>query len=219
MRLLIAVLLATGLLSPQIIIIAKKKATGSPFDVGFNFRANQSYEADDHSTACGNTTTATTCIVATTANYPASTTVNGYTFNAGWEQAPGGMRDRSAANDTRLAGVAFINQTIAADVDFRVTLPSAGTYTVHLAMGDATTATTSTVQILDDTTVKLTIGPHATTANQFYDAAATLLTNTTWPVSEVGVPITFATTVFRLRLVKPGAAANIMVAHLRIHNP
>jgi outer membrane protein assembly factor BamB len=184
----------------------QKQATISStgVDKGFNLRATSGYVVDG---------TNETYVAGDT--YP--TTRNGITF--GWETSTQTTRDRVSGNDRRLAGV---NQQTnnATQATFRVNLPAAGTYQIHLALGDAGSAQTDQyLQIKDNTTVLLTIDKRgAGTAIQgFYDATGALLTNTTWPTSEATTTQTFASTTLRVVIGTPTAVSNSStLAHLRI---
>src|SRR5271165_2886814 len=87
--------------------------------------------------------------------YP--TSFNGTTY--GWvKTTPVQGRDRNASLDPRLAGINFV--TNGSPGTFYVDLPSAGTYNLSLAMGDAGYQQCSTqcqVQFLDGSTVLATV--------------------------------------------------------------
>jgi hypothetical protein len=172
------------------------------YDKGFNFRNTPTYAIDG---------TNETYVVGD--GY--STTRNGATF--GWETVSQ-IRDRVATNDRRLAGS---NQTpnTGTQIAFRVDLPAVGTYQIHLALGDAGSAQGDEyLQIKDDTTVLMTLDkPAGTAIQQFYDATGALLTNATWPTSEAGTTLTFASTILRVVIGTPAVGANSSsLAHLRI---
>jgi hypothetical protein len=173
------------------------------YDKGFNFRNTQPYVTDGANEA-------------SVLGDGYSTTKNGVTF--GWETVSQ-IRDRVAGNDRRLAGS---NQVVnnGTQIAFRVDLPAAGTYQIHLALGDAGSAQSDEyLQIKDNTTVLMTIDKRGagTAIQQFYDATGALLTNTTWPTSEAPVTLTFASTILRVVIGTPTAAGNSSsLAHLRI---
>ena len=165
-------------------------------DIGYNFRATSGYVGD----GAGET------YVLDTDTYP--TTRGGTTF--GWIDSPGGGRDRDLGNDRRLAGINFGN-----NVRFQIDLPSTGTYAVHLAMGDAGGQQFAMqVRVKDSTATLLTIGPHDTITNEFFDSSDTSRTNLTWPGNEVAASLTFSTTTCILKFET--ATSNTCVAHLRL---
>jgi outer membrane protein assembly factor BamB len=181
----------------------QKQVTIAGLDKGFNFRNTQAYVTDgaNEASVLGDTYT---------------TTKNGVTF--GWESVVN-IRDRVATNDRRLAGS---NQVVnnGTQIAFRVDLPAPGTYQIHLALGDAGFAQADEyLKIQDNTTVLMTIDKRGTGTpiQQFYDATGALLTNTTWPSSEAGTTLTFASTILRVVIGTPTAGTNSSsLAHLRI---
>ncbi len=142
--------------------------------------------------------------------YP--TTRGGVTF--GWS-APATPRDRNAGVDPRLAG---INRTESGvNNDFRLDLPSAGDYAIRLAMGDMDNGSVnSKVIIKDNTTTLITIGPHTTGVDQFYDAADASYTSAAWPGSNSPVTKTFATTTLIMSLIGVAGVSDAVIASLQI---
>ena len=176
-------------------------------DLGINFRATSTYVTDGANE--------TYCVADT---YP--TTRGGATF--GWESGHGATgRDRNSGNDRRLAGMNFIGNG-GSQAWFQLDLPNgAGTYAVHIALGDASYGSGyqylkitdgnggSTLLTIDDT--------NGTSANHFDDAGGNDRTNATWPGSEVSVDLTFTGSVLWLLLGSPTAQANSSsLAHLRV---
>ena len=144
---------------------------------GFDFRNTASFVSD----RSGNI-----AVLPTTA-YP--TTVNGITF--GWAN-PNLVqgRDRSNADDPRLAGINFVRNGQPAT--FYIDLPAPGTYNVSLAVGDAGSAQCwrgCEIQFLDGSTVLATIANGLTKAGFFFDAAGRNWSNAAWPASNVSVPL------------------------------
>jgi hypothetical protein len=178
-------------------------ATG--VDKGFNFRNTQPYVTDGANE---------TYVVGD--GYP--TTRNGVTF--GWETSTAQIRDRVAGNDRRIAGVNYQTNN-GSQSTFRVDLPATGFYQIHLAVGDGVAAQGDDYwQIKDGTTVLMTIdkrGQGTANAQRYRDATGTLLTNATWPTSEVATTQTFASTILRVVIGTPTAGSlATALAHLRI---
>lgn len=168
------------------------------FDKGFNFRdtaaptsqpaegPNETYVLHD--------------------NYP--TTRNAVTF--GWDTGIAGF-DRTVTNDRRLCGINYNNATSI----FQMDLPATGTYIVHLALGDQGGGgnASCTAVVKDNTSTLATVNFAANVANVFTDATGAVLNQTTWPGSEVGVSLTFATTTLKLVMTSAGYWT---IAHLRV---
>lgn len=146
----------------------------------------------------------------TTANYP-RTSAQGNTV--GWEQAPSGTRNRSASVDARLAGIAF-NSSSSTEIKYRLDVPN-GTYTLTLALGDATTTQRTTCHVYDGATVLATIGPTATTGGQFIDASGVVRTSASdWVTNEVTISVTITTGILRVGILQGGSASGV-IAHLK----
>lgn len=157
------------------------------------------------------------------AAYPRSVTIDGDTFNVGWDTSiAANTRDRSATADRRMAGIAFRTNSTAGVNKWRIDLPSAGQYTVRVAMGDHDNPRTNILyRILDNTTAISTVGSPgvATVADGFADAQGNAWgSEAAWISSNVAVTGTWATTTFFLEI---GDASGIngdisVVAHLDI---
>ena len=176
---------------------------------GFNFRATLGFVTDGANELFVNEAFGA---------YPQSKTIDGDTFDCGWETAPAGgnSRDRNAGVDARLAGIVFTNTAAGVDPIFRIDLPSAGDYAIRLAMGDATGTNNQKCEIRDTTTALITLGESATSAEQFYDASLALRSSAAnWVSFQVEVTKTFTTTIFRLVLQRPAANAATL-AHFAI---
>jgi len=166
-----------------------------------NFRLTAGYVTDDASE---------TYSLGGADTYP--TTRNGVTFGleagSNWEG-----RDQDNTNDRRLAGINFDNfGGGGAPQTFRVDLPAAGSYDLRLAVGSATFGGVSQYVEIQDTTTSLLTVTGTTNAQEFRDALGTLLTNVTWPGSNVASTKTFASTI--LRLIVGDATRIGSVAHL-----
>lgn len=165
---------------------------------GINFRSTLGYVTDganENFEAAGGVT------------YP-RTTAQGNTV--GWEQSVGNTRDRNSALDRRLAGVHFFNT----QTDFRFDLPSAGSYSVRLAAGDASNGNDTVWSLLDTTTVLQSLATGTSTAGNFKDATDTLLSAAAWPGSNTAVTKTFSTTICRFRGATVGVANQIAHAYV-----
>ena len=149
---------------------------------GFDFRNTAGFVTDP---------AGDTYVLATTA-YP--TTVNGVTF--GWLQTPQVQaRDRNAQLDPRLAGINFVNNGSPATFD--VDLPSPGTYSLSVALGDAGYQqcwVQCQVQFLDGSTVLATLTVGSTQLSYFYDAQGNNWSAAAWPTSNLSQQVTLTGT-------------------------
>ncbi len=156
-------------------------AAGS-WQQGFDFRNTAGFVTDP---------AGDTYVLATTA-YP--TTVNGVTF--GWLQTPQVQaRDRNAKLDPRLAGINFA--TNGSPATFDLDLPSPGTYSLSLALGDASYQqcwVQCQVQFLDGSTVLATLTVGSTQLSYFYDAQGKNWSAAAWPTSNLSQQVTLTGT-------------------------
>src|SRR5208337_406032 len=156
--------------------------TSSVWGQGFDFRNTSTLVTDPPGD---------TYVLSTTA-YPTKGTGVTYGWvNTSLVQA----RDRNAKLDPRLAGINFVTNGYPAT--FYVDLPSAGTYNLSLAMGDAGYAQCSQqcqVQFLDGSTVLATVTGGPTQAGYFYDAKGNNWSAAAWPSSNVSQQVTLAGT-------------------------
>jgi uncharacterized membrane protein len=152
--------------------------TSSVWQKGFDFRATAGFVTDPGGA---------TYVLAST-SYP--TTTNGVTF--GWTNtALVQSRDRSTSIDPRLAGINYAAN--GSPATFYVDLPSAGTYNVSLAMGDAGYPqcwTQCQVQFLDGGTVLATVTGGPSGLGYFYDATGRNWSAAAWPASNLSLPLT-----------------------------
>ena len=143
-------------------------AVGS-WQQGFDFRNTADFVTDPPGD---------TYVLATTA-YP--TQGNGVTY--GWVKTSLVQgRDRNAKLDPRLAGINFA--TNGSPATFYVDLPSAGTYNLSLAMGDAgyqACWVQCQVQFLDGSTVLATVTEGSINLGYFYDAKGNNWSAAAWP--------------------------------------
>src|SRR5208337_3726346 len=166
----------------SVLVLATSLEAVAQWQQGFDFRNTSTFVMDPP----GDT------YVLPGTTYP--TTVNGVTF--GWTtphlvQA----RDRSASVDPRLAGINFVSN--GSPATFYVDLPSAGTYNLSLAMGDAGAAqcwTQCQVQFLDGSTVLATVTGGATNLGYFYDAQGNKWSAAAWPTSNLSQQVTLTGT-------------------------
>jgi hypothetical protein len=149
------------------------------WDKGINFRASSGYVTDG-------------------ANFTYSLGVahpetrNGVTF--GWEISGVPVANRSTSYDVRLAGIAYESNDGSHQRAFRVDLPTAGTYAIRLALGDATSGQGyQYAQFRDDTTAFATIADtDGTAAANFDDATGTGYSAAAWPGSNTAITHTFS---------------------------
>lgn len=126
--------------------------------------------------------------------YPISR--GGFTF--GWLDTNQFDANRSTSpTNKNLAGINYNNT--GSNSDFRIDLPSAGNYTITIALGDYSFGQTNTgAKLYDNTTLLATIGPTNTSAGHFLDATGADITDATYPGASITK--TFATTTFIIRL-------------------
>src|SRR5271165_6677610 len=187
------------------LLLAVSLPAGAQWQQGFDFRSTAGYVTDPS----GNSH-----VLATTA-YP--TKSNGVTF--GWAKtSPVTGRDRNASLDPRLAGVNFANN--GSPATFYVDLPSAGTYSLSLALGDAgyqACWVQCQVQFLDGNTVLATVTGGATNQGYFYDATGKNWSAAAWPSSNLSQQVTLTGT--RLTVVvgtSKAASDNTPIAFLGV---
>lgn len=167
------------------------------WDKGFNFRNSAGFVIDG----------ANETYVLATDMYP--TVRNGVTF--GWINGTVDDRDRTTGTDRRLAGVNF-----SVLANFRIDLPSAGTYNLELAQGDVFSPIPNMrLQIYDDTSLLYENPAQAIAINTFLDTTNTARSGASWPASHAVTPFAFATTtlIVRIERVLPGGT-NGEIAHL-----
>ncbi len=154
----------------------------SAWQQGFDFRATAGYVTDPPHT---------NYVLATTA-YP--TTMGGVTY--GWANTSLlQSSNRSTQVDPRLGGVNYVRD--GSPGTFYVDLPSAGTYSLALAMGDEDYGQCwrlCQVQFLDGSTVLATVSGGPTRAGYFYDALGSNWAAATWPGNNLPVQVTMAGT-------------------------
>ncbi len=149
---------------------------------GFDFRNTPNFVTDPSGSVY---------VLATTA-YP--TITNGVTY--GWTNTSLVQAyDRSTTVDPRLAGTNVGTNSKAAT--FYVDVPSPGTYSIQMAMGDASymaCATQCQVQLLDGTTVLATISGGSIAAGHFYDANRNQWSSAQWPTNNQPRQVTLSGT-------------------------
>lgn len=181
------------------------------FSAGIEFRGSSGYVT----TLAGDTY----CLADA---YPVtrSTVTAGQSVTFGWTTMVGGYpvaADRSNSNDARLAG---INYTDGGDINkFEFDLPSAGTYTVTVAVGDAISGSSAESLLFYDDTALLnntTISSVPSTANSFIASNGTLYTAANWVStgSTVTLSLTFSST--KLVLWLGNAADYNFLAYLKV---
>jgi hypothetical protein len=174
---------------------------------GINFRQNSSFVTDG---------TGENVELQQGANDYPRTTPQGNTV--GWES--GGLsintRDRNASLDRRLAGLHF---NISASSDFRIDLPSSGSYNIRLAAGDNDGPQEVNVTLYDGTT-SLGVLSSGTTggAAHFKDATNTDYTAAAWPGSNTAVTKSFSTTIARFRLNPSSSGSPNVISHVYVES-
>lgn len=138
-------------------------------------------------------------------NYPV--TENGVTFGFATSPSADCRRDRTTSNcSVGLAGNMFYSNTNSNSYDFRVDLPSAGTYQIRVALGDPfNNRARQQVRIYDTSTLLATIGSTTTVSGGQYldatstDAAAVVHTSAAnWASGNQPLELTFSTTEFHI---------------------
>jgi hypothetical protein len=130
--------------------------------------------------------------------------------------------NRNSGYDRRLAGINYMAGDGAGTISnrsyFRVDLPEAGTYEIHLANGDTYAQENQYLDVRDTTAAVFALNGGNTSANHYLDANGTNLTNAEWAGSERGRTATFTTTQLRIYpgTQASGTAGVTTLAHLRI---
>jgi hypothetical protein len=149
---------------------------------GFDFRNTKGFVADPS----GDT------YVLPSTLYP--TSFNGTTY--GWvKTAPVQGRDRNASLDPRLAGINFV--TNGSPGTFYVDVPSAGSYDISLAMGDAGYQqcwVQCQVQFFDGATLLATVSGGSIPIAYFYDATGKSWSAANWPSDNLTQQVTLSGT-------------------------
>lgn len=172
-------------------------------DYRINFRDTEAFATDGAGELCASSF----------AVYPFDIESTG--LIGGWVNDSGDKsRDREATNDRRLAGIHFDDS--AGTRYFRLDI-QAGVYDCYLAVGDQNAAVGTACQILDTTTVRITIADHVLGGAEWYDANDTgPYTNATWPGSNTPKRITIATG--QVRVYLGTGAANAGISHMSLVN-
>lgn len=181
-------------------------ASGGSFDFGINFRNTAGFRADD-----GATDTYSLGVV-----YPE--TRKGGTFGMDSSKAP--VNDDAATYDVRLAGHLSLSNNVAKKA-MRIDLPSAGTYTITLAIGAPHSGSPlgrQYVEILDNTTSLYVVDVASVGVLGVLDANGTEWTRTTWPTSQVPkAGLVFASTICWVRIgVGTGSTDFTGITHIHL---
>jgi hypothetical protein len=174
---------------------------------GINFRKTSSYVTDGVNEYAQ---------IAGSLNYP-TTTPQGN--NVGWESIDGGVisiRNQSTSVDRRLAGLHFTNYPGA----YRIDLPSAGSYNIRAAFGDATGAVRAEAYLKDNNTQVATLATRkALSADQFIDATdVTRVSSAAWVSSNAPLLQAFSSSIMRV-LIGGGPTSNdYAIAHLYVES-
>ena len=149
--------------------------------------------------------------------YPTTLTIGGESVVCGWTSVTDlDSRDRNVASDNRLRGMHFITASRA--LEFRVDVPSAGTYKVRVALGDEA-GSSGKLEILDGLagTVRLTVADSSIAAQAWVDAAGTERNESTWVSSNAqSAELTISGTVLSMRLTCDGTYTSPRIAYLEI---
>lgn len=142
-----------------------------------------------------------------------STVRDGIAF--GWVTPGGGGTRNRSVGDPQFGGVHF--NEVNNSESFKVTLPSAGSYSIRIASGDSGGAQTTKVELFDNVT-SLGVLCNGTTsgAQTFFDATGVERTLANWAANNVAVTKTFSTTTFILKIGSGAGAASGWIAHLEI---
>lgn len=172
------------------------------FPQGIDFRNTSGYVSDP--TNCDYE-------IGSTNNYP-RTTAQGNTV--GWESGAAfnlNRRNRNSGIDARLAGLHFLSG-LSGNV-YRIDLPSAGSYDVRIAAGDATYANNCAWDLQDTSTLLTSLTTGATTVGgRWKDATNTQYTAANWVSSNTPYAATFSTTI--MRVVSTNNSASISHLHV-----
>lgn len=145
-------------------------------------------------------------------SYP-RTTPQGNTV--GWAGNTYLITDRSASVDARLAGINY--QSNAGTVDYRIDLPSTGSYQINLALGDIGFSHPIQLQLYDNTSLLATIANTNVTSGNTMDATGTIYSDAAWPGSNTPITKVYASTIALFRLGYNGAQAdNSTIQHIFI---
>jgi hypothetical protein len=147
-----------------------------------------------------------------------SQTRKGRTFQ--WDVCGDCSRDRSTSVGSRFAGVNKRSNDGTQNT-WTLTLPVAGWYNIHAALGDATnTASPTYAYFYDDSTlidsiVAVTASP--TTANYYLDATGVTHANADWEANNTPILHEFVSTTFKLVIGSPtNTSGETRIAHLFI---
>lgn len=128
--------------------------------------------------------------------YPTSVTIDGDTFNVGWDSFSDGARNRANTLDPRIAGTHFIPNSAGSPRIFRIDLlGGSGTYEIRMASGDPEGfgGTNPHIKIYDDTTLKNTISGTGGIVN-FMDSSGSDYSAAAWPGSNSALTVAFSST-------------------------
>lgn len=142
----------------------------------------------------------------------------GTTF--GWETPYGevGEADRNNTVDARLASIHYMPNNGTTALSFRIDLPGPGNYNVRAALGDMNDPHVTSYAVYDDTTLILTMvnGASTTAGGYFFDASGVERTAAAWPASNVAVPLTFASSICRVKQIANSSGGSDCIAYFYI---
>lgn len=173
-------------------------------EIGINFRDSGGFVTDGaNETYCTDADT-----------FP--TTRGGADFGWGSALSDGG-RDRDSGVDRRFAGMNYTANT--SQATFTLTLPSAGSYTVCVALGDEGGDHVNQYywRLLDNATVLTTVSDaDGTEFGKYDDATGVERTTANWVANNVCVTHTFATTSLKFLLGDGSSGGITPIAHMKV---
>ena len=194
----------------KLILVLILPATAHAWDFGLNGRESSGYCTDPANT---------TYFQGDSDIYPVTRAGETFGFSPGEGNS---KRDRDNAVDCRLAGNVFATNDGNQASTLRIDLPSAGTYDITLALGDALFSNAQIhAEVYDDSTLLFTVADtDGVASGAFVDAnGVEHTTAANWVSNQTPRTVTFASTVFKVKL---GTATDLSdgsrstLAHVRI---
>src|SRR5262245_53098670 len=185
-----------------------------PSDIGFNFRSTHGYITPPEESS-GTETYMVGTGDTNAGIYPI--TRSGATF--GYETTCADRADRTTSVDRRLAGINYTTNDGSSQRIFRVDLPAAGLYRIHIALGDVTAQGYQYLEVRDNVSTLFGVTDATGTAgSEYIDATGIKRSAANWPSLEASVDANFASTILRVRFGSPTAqSGSTTLAHFRVH--
>jgi hypothetical protein len=196
-----------GSTSPEIayttlayLAITQATTPPSTLDLGFDFRATSGYVADP-----------SYAVPVLGETFPHTYTNGvGATISAGFVGGNVTCVNRSASIDPRLTGACYNTSgdenSPPTSTLFTVTLPSAGSWTISLAAGDASYPQEQYITLLDNGIAFAVYDGENTAAGSFMDAYGSVYTAASWPTSHMTFTHIFTGTTFSIEIGPTTAA-------------